>query len=236
QRIKTIEQQIEDYKQGFPEMEKQRQTYEELFAKYKVQLTEKQQQLIDSESKIQDLTESMASFDEQISKKEELIEANEKRLDDLKKNIDATNTEYIEREERLNSLTEKLDFMQAEHDKLSKAKEVIEKSTNESKALLQKLKIELENQEEEIRDKESRIHRLETLSFIYRLSKFFGGILIGVGLFFIILVIGDIFNFINFGDVQIINLGDLSFGVVSLLLFISALFSIISGIFHLEKS
>ncbi|MFX1590339.1 MAG: hypothetical protein ACFFC1_19575, partial [Promethearchaeota archaeon] len=136
----------------------------------------------------------------------------------------------------LNSLSEKLEYMQIEHDKLVKAKDVIDNSTNESKTLLQKLKIELENQEEEIRDKESRIHRLETLSFIYRLSKFFGGILIGVGVFFIILVVGDMFNFINFGDVQIINFGDFSLGVLGLLLLISAIFSIISGIFHLEKS
>jgi F0F1-type ATP synthase assembly protein I len=135
----------------------------------------------------------------------------------------------------LNSLSEKLEDMQKDNEKLVKSKELIDESTNDAKALLQKLKAELENQEEEIRDKESRINRLETLSLIYRLSKFFGGILIGVGIFFIILAIGDIFNFIDFGG-ALIEIGDFDMSFISLLLLISAGFMIISGIFHLEKS
>ncbi|MFX1408299.1 MAG: hypothetical protein ACFFBW_15215, partial [Promethearchaeota archaeon] len=235
-RIKVVEQQIEDYKEGFPEMEKQRQAYEELLAKYKIQLTEKQQVMIDLESRIQDLNEDLIAINESMLKKESLIEANEKRLEDIKKNIESTNIEYIEREERLDSLTEKLEFMQTEHDKLIKSKEVIDQSTNDAKALLQKLKVELENQEEEIRDKESRIHRLETLSFIYRLSKFFGGILICFGIFLIILAFGDMLNFIDFGSINLFTSENFDISVVSFLLLISALFAIISGIFHLEKS
>ncbi|MEJ2296530.1 MAG: hypothetical protein P8Y23_17420, partial [Candidatus Lokiarchaeota archaeon] len=81
-----------------------------------------------------------------------------------------------------------------------------------------------------------RINRLETLSLIYRLSKFFGGILICVGIFFVILAIGDIFNFIDLGGLTLINVGEFNMSFVSLLLLISAGFTIISGIFHLEKS
>ena len=121
---------------------------------------------------------------EQIITKENLIEANEKRLVELKQDIETSNTEYIEREQRLTSLNEKLQRAEADHEKLSKAKEAIENSTNDSRVILQRLKVELESQEKEIRDKESRIHRLEVLSAIYRASKFFGGILIGMGVFF----------------------------------------------------
>ena len=177
---------IEDYKEGFPEMEKQRETYEELLAKYKIQLADKQQQMIEIESRIQELNDSANSLIEQIIAKENLIEANEKRVTELKNDIETSNTEYVEREKRLEALTEKLTRIETDHEKLSKAKEAIESSTNDSRAILQKLKVELENQEKEIRDKESRIHRLEVLSAIYRASKFFGGILIGIGIFFII--------------------------------------------------
>ncbi|MFW9880479.1 MAG: hypothetical protein ACFFG0_46010 [Candidatus Thorarchaeota archaeon] len=227
-RIKEIEQMVEAYKDGFPEMEKQKETYEELLAKYKIQLTDKQQQLIEIESRIQELNDSTNSLIEQIITKENLIEANEKRIEELKKGIETLNTEYIEREERLEALTEKLKHVESEHEKLNKAKEAIENSTNDSRVILQKLKIELEGQEKEIRDKESRIHRLEVLSAIYRASKFFGGILIGIGVFFVVWALGIFYNFIDLGNAN-------SF-VMGLLLLIGAVLSIISGIFHLEKS
>lgn len=228
QRIRIIEQQIEDFKQGFPEMEKQTTTYEELLAKYKVQLSEKQQDLIKIESRIQELNATYISIQEQIANKEDLLEVNEKHLQDIKQNIESTNSEYIEREERINSLSEKLEYMQNEHDKLIKAKEVIDESTNAYRAVLQKLKIELDNQENEIRDKESRIHRLELLSTIYRVSKFFGGILIGIGVLFVILSLGYLVNIIDFGD--------MNSSIFGFILLIGAIFTLASGVFHLEKS
>ena len=228
QRIKIIEQQIEDYKQGFPEMEKQTSTYEELLAKYKLQLSEKQQDLITIESRIQELNDTYISIQEQIANKGNLLEVNEKHLQDIKQNIESTNSEYFEREERLNSLSEKLEYMQDEHDKLIKAKEVIEQSTSDSRATLQKLKVELDNQENEIRDKESRIHRLELLSTIYRVSKFFGGILIGMGILFAILSFGYLVNIIDFGDIDS--------SIFGFILLIGSIFILASGIFHLEKS
>ena len=227
-RIKDVDQRIQEYQQGFPEMEKQRETYEELLTKYKIQLSDKQQQLIEIESRIQEITVNVNSLNEQISVKENLIEVNEKRYDDLKLDIDISNTEYFEREQRLEAITEKLKHMEAEHEKLIKAKDAIETSTNDSRVILQKLKLELDNQEKEIRDKESRIHRIEVLSAIYRASKFFGGILIGIGIFFIIWSVGV------FSD--IIDLGDMNNYVMGLLLLIGACLAIISGIFHLEKS
>ena len=229
-RIKEVEQRIEDYHDGFPEMEKQRETYEELLAKYKVQLADKQQQLIDLESRIQDVSEIENSLNEQINTKQNLIDANEKRVEDLKLDIETSNMEHIEREQRLEALTEKLQHMGTEHEKLLKAKEAIENSTNDSKLLLQQLKEELKNQEKEIRDKESRIHRIEVLSAIYRASKFFGGILIGFGIFFIIWAVGIFTNVIDLGEVNINSF------LIVIFLLIGAILSIISGIFHLEKS
>jgi len=226
-RIKTIEQEIQDYRDGFPEMEKQRETYEELLAKYKIQLTEKQQQLIEIESRIQQLNDNLESIDEQITSKESLFKANDKRLEDIKQDIESLNLEYVEREGRLNSLTEKVEYLQTEHDKLIKSKEVIDQSTNDAKTIFQKLKLELETQEEEIRDKESRIHRLEFLSLVYRLSKFFGGILIGIGVLIIILALLGLANILSFGDMDFLFF---------LILVISGGLSIGSGIFHLEKS
>ncbi|MCK4780090.1 MAG: hypothetical protein KAT57_07880, partial [Candidatus Lokiarchaeota archaeon] len=227
-RIKEIESRLEEYKEGFPEMEKQRETYEELLAKYKIQLSGKQQQMIEIESRIQELNDTANSLIEQITSKENLIEANEKRMNVLKTDIETSNTEYIEREGRLEALTEKLKSVEADHEKLRKAKEAIETSTNDSRVILQQLKIELENQEKEIRDKESRIHRIEVLSAIYRASKFFGGILIGMGIFFIIWSVGIFYGFIDLGDITNFIMG--------LFLLIGAILSIVSGIFHLEKS
>jgi hypothetical protein len=117
--------------------------------------------------------------------------------------------------------------MNEEHEKLAKSKEVIDQSTIDAKTLLQKLKLELETQEEEIRDKESRIHRLEFLSLVYRLSKFFGGILIGIGILIIILVLLGFAGVLNFGEMEIL---------LFLILIIAGVFSVASGVFHLEKS
>ncbi|HEC40585.1 MAG TPA: hypothetical protein ENI29_20245 [bacterium] len=209
-------------------MEKQRETYEELLIKYKIQLSDKQQQLIEIESRIQEVKETFENLNDRLNVKENLIEVNEKRIDDLKLNIETSNTEYFEREQRLGALTEKFKHMKADHEKLIKSKEAIESSTNDSRIILQKLKLELENQEKEIRDKESRIHRIEVLSAIYRASKFFGGILIGVGIFFIIWAVGVLSNIIDFGEINNSLMG--------LFLLIGASLAIISGIFHLEKS
>lgn len=227
-RIKEIERRIQEYNEGFPEMETQRETYEELLAKYKIQLTDKQQQLIEIESRIQEVNDTTESLNEQITVKENLIGVNEKRIEELKLDIETSNTEYFEREQRLDALTAKLQFKEVEHEKLVKSKDSIESSTNDSRIILQKLKLELENQEKEIRDKESRIHRLEVLSAIYRSSKFFGGILLGFGIFFIIWSVG-IFS-------EVIDLGGASNFIMGLFLLIGAILSIISGIFHLEKS
>ena len=99
-----------------------------------------------------------------------------------------------------------------------------------SRSIFQKLKVELDAQEKELRNKESRIHRLEVLSLIYRASKFFGGILIGLGIFFII---GGILALL-----PVFDLGNANFTirVLGILLILGASLSIISGIFHLEKS
>ncbi|KKL22489.1 hypothetical protein LCGC14_2434940, partial [marine sediment metagenome] len=187
-----------------------------------------QQQLIEIESRIQEVKETFENLNDRLNVKENLIEVNEKRIDDLKLNIETSNTEYFEREQRLGALTEKFKHMKADHEKLIKSKEAIESSTNDSRIILQKLKLELENQEKEIRDKESRIHRIEVLSAIYRASKFFGGILIGVGIFFIIWAVGVLSNIIDFGEINNSLMG--------LFLLIGASLAIISGIFHLEKS
>jgi chromosome segregation ATPase len=211
-------------------MERQRETYEELLAKYKIQLSDKQQQLIEIESHIQEVNETVESMEEQLSSKQNLVDANEKRVEDLKKDIEISNTEYIEREQRLEALTEKLHQVEIDHGKLVKAKEAIEISTNDSKTIFLQLKEELENQEKEIRDKESRIHRLKVLSAIYRASKFFGGILIGFGIFCLIWAAGIFVNIIDLGEPNINS------SLIVIFLLIGAILSILSGIFHLEKS
>ncbi|TFG03665.1 MAG: hypothetical protein EU539_12055 [Promethearchaeota archaeon] len=227
-RLKSLDELTKEFNEGFPEMEKQKETYLELLEKYKVQLTEKQQKMIGIESRIQELNDNLATYDEQIKKKQDLIDVSEKRLNDIKNAIEESTTEYNEREERLLALTEKIEDAQPEYDKLIKTKEVIEESISDSRAIFQKLKAELEKTESEIRDKESRINRLEFLSFIYRASKFFGGILILAGIFFVILAIMFIFN--------LLQLGQGSNTTLFVLLMIASVLTLISGFFHLEKS
>ena len=205
-------------------MEKQKETYTELLEKYKVQLTEKQQKMIGIESRIQQLSDSLESLEEQVTSRENLIKVSEKRLEDIKNAIDTSTNEYSEREERIVALTEKIDDVTPEYERLVKTKDIIEESITDSRAIFQKLKTELESQEKEIRDKESRIHRLELLSFIYRASKFFGGILIGLGIFFVIWV------------VAILSFGNIDNAIIFWLLIIAAGSSIASGVFHLLKS
>ena len=149
----------------------------------------------------------------------------EKRTRELKENIELSKKEYDEREERVAAMTEKFEAIEKEYEKLVNANEKIEQSIKDSKDLFEDMKKQLETQEEEIRDKESRIHRLETLGVIYRLSKFFGGLLIFVGLGFILWSLGTIFGILpKVEDVLVI------------FLLIGAGLTIASGLFHLEKS
>jgi hypothetical protein len=116
----------------------------------------------------------------------------------------------------------------SEYQKLLTAKKTIEESISDSKDLFQQLKSQLDSQEKEIRNKESRIHRLEVLSLIYRLSKFFGGILIFSGIFYLVWAIGSL--------IKIIDLGSFNIDILSWLLIIGAILAMISGFFHIEKS
>ena len=109
---------------------------------------------------------------------------------------------------------------------IDKTKDLIEKSISDSKNIFQELKGNLDSQEKEIRDKESRINRLEFLSFVYRASKFFGGIIIGVGIFLLIL---------GFGYLLYFDLGPMN-NFIIIVTFITAGLIIFSGIFHLLKS
>ncbi len=227
-KIKNQDSLIKEYNEGFPEMQKHKEAYDEILTKYKYQMTEKQQELIAIESRIQTITSTHESLQDQVEKTQNLFEINEKRVENLKAKIEVSNNEYKEREERLKALTEKLVYTEADHEKLIKAKEIIDVSINDSKIIFQKLKGELDSQEKEIRDKESRIQRLEVLSLFYRASKFFGGILICVGIFFVILAIGYI--------TKVLNLGDLNADLIIFLSLLGAVLTIISGIFHLEKS
>ena len=227
-RLKEVENLIKEYREGFPEMENQKKTYEELIERYKVQVTEKQQSLINTESRILDLNAKIESLEQQIVIKEDLIKVSERRLEDIKNSIDIAIRENKEREERLVALTEKLDHLKPEYDRLVNSKEIIEKSINDSKTIFQNLKEELGSQEKEIRDKESRIHRLEVLSAIYRVSKFFGGILICFGIFLFILAISSIYNVVDFG---IFNRD-----LIIFMFFLNGALLLIAGLFHLEKS
>ena len=227
-RVKEVDALVKEHHDGFPEMEKQKLTYIELLEKYKVQLTEKQQDMIGIESRIQALNETLETLVEQSSKKEELIEVSEKRLSDIKNAIESSTKEYSEREERLVAITEKIDGFQDEYDNMVKTKEVIEVSINDSRELFQKLKDELDAQEKEIRDKESRISRLDFMSTIFRVSKVFGGVVIGLGFILIIIGFAYLFNIINLGEFNNI----LSFWI----LIIAAGGIIASGLLHYVKS
>jgi len=227
-RLKEVENLIKEYREGFPEMENQKRTYEELIEKYKVQVTEKQQNLISIESRILDLNGKVESLQQHFVSKEDLIKVSERRLEDIKNSIDISIRENKEREERLVALTEKIDYLKPECDRLINSKEIIEKSINDSKTIFQNLKEELGSQEKEIRDKESRIHRLEVLSAIYRVSKFFGGILICFSIFLFILAISYIYN--------IVDLGIFNRDLIIFMFFLNGALLLIAGLFHLEKS
>ncbi len=228
ERLSSIELKFQDYNEQFPEIERRKDVYDQIIRNYVIQVEERQQKILTLETKIIELNESIDTVKEQILGKENLISLNEKRLNELKVEIEIAIAEHNERENLLKSITEKLEYTEKEHEKLTKAKDTIDKSISESKEIFQQLKKQLDGQEEEIRDKESRINRLEILSLIYRASKFFGGILIGIGIFFLIIGFGYLLNIFDFGEANPI--------LIMLLSLIGAGLIIVSGIFHLEKS
>jgi len=228
ERLSSIELKFQEYNEQLPEIERRKDVYDQIIRNYVIQVEERQKKILTLETKIIELNESMDTIKEQILGKENLISLNEKRLNELKVEIEIAIAEHNERENLLKSITEKLEYTEKEHEKLTKAKETIDKSISESKEIFQQLKKQLDGQEEEIRDKESRINRLEILSLIYRASKFFGGILIGMGIFFLIIGFGYLLNIFDFREANPI--------LIMLLSLIGAGLIIVSGIFHLEKS
>ncbi len=228
ERLSSIELKFQEYNEQLPEIERRKDVYDQIIRNYVIQVEERQQKILTLETKIIELNESIDTIKEQILGKENLISLNEKRLNELKVEIEIAIAEHNERENLLKSITEKLEYTEKEHEKLTKAKDTIDKSISESKEIFQQLKKQLDGQEEEIRDKESRINRLEILSLIYRASKFFGGILIGIGIFFLIIGFGYLLNIFDFGEANPI--------LIILLSLVGAGLIIVSGIFHLEKS
>jgi len=228
ERLSSIELKFQEYNEQLPEIERRKDVYDQIIRNYVMQVEERQQKILALETKIIELNESIDTIKEQILGKENLISLNERRLNELKVEIETAIAEHNERENLLKSITEKLEYTEKEHEKLTKAKDTIDKSISESKEIFQQLKKQLDGQEEEIRDKESRINRLEILSLIYRASKFFGGILIGMGIFFLIIGFGYLLNIFDFGEANPI--------LIMLLSLIGAGLIIVSGIFHLEKS
>ena len=86
----------------------------------------------------------------------------------------------------------------------------------------------MEAQEKEIRDKESRISRLGFMSTIFRVSKVYGGISIGLGFILVIIGFAYLFNIMNVGS----GTNFMSF----LILIIAAGAIIASGFLHYVKS
>ena len=229
-KLDALKEDIQAYKEGFPELEKQKETYREILEKSKNEMAEKQQKLINLESKLDNTKAQLNNLNNQLRNKMNLREVNEKRIQDLQIKIEDMKNQYEDWGYKADYMKEKWILAKNDFHELKVRKNQIEESISESKELFKDMSQQLETQEKEIREKESRVHRLEVLGVIYRLSKFFGGILIGFASLLLIFSIGIFTRLLELGFENIIN------DLIALFLTFSSVLMLFSGLFHMEKS
>jgi len=229
-KLDALNEDIQAYKEGFPELEEQKRTYQEILEKSKNEMAEKQQKLINLENKLDNTKAQLNNLNNQLKNKMNLREVNEKRIQDLQIKIEDMKNQYEDWGYKADYMKEKWILAKKDFHELKARKNQIEESISESKELFKDMSQQLETQEKEIREKESRVHRLEVLGVIYRLSKFFGGILIGFASLLLIFSIGIFTRLFELGFENLIC------DLIALFLTFSSVLMLLSGLFHMEKS
>ncbi|OLS12249.1 MAG: chromosome segregation ATPase [Promethearchaeota archaeon CR_4] len=223
----NLEQAIKTLQAETLQREKQKDAFEAVMTKNEALLQEKNHLISDLELRITDRKAEIDGLNAQVTNFQSVLKLKEDSLTNLNALTGKLSEEQTVLREKVDALNQEITEKQQDRAELTSGNADIEKKIGESRKLFQQLKISLENEEKELREKESRIHRIEVMSFMYRTSKLFGGIFIFMGLLFLVLGFG--FGF------DVLNASQLNNDLVIFFVVLAAVFFLISGIFQLEK-
>jgi chromosome segregation ATPase len=225
--LQQLETKIQAVQDKLNDQNDQKVTMDSVLEKYQTQLSQKMYEfttidskLGDQKSQLEEMQAKEKDLENLLNLKEQRVAENSSILKKLLSDIEIKRGEYNAKDIAQTKFRD-------ENENLAKIHQEIEQNIQESNVSFQKLKKDLEIQEKQIRDKESRIHRLEIFSFLYRISKIFGGFVLGIGLLFLIVSFGFLFG--------VINSTEIAWSLVQPLLMLSGLLFIVSGILQLER-
>ncbi len=191
-------------------------------------LTEKLSSVTEFDTRIEQLKVRSENLNQQLKSQEDVVKLKEDRANELGTLTEKKTAELDAQAKLLNDLDKKLTEGNEKYQNLLRLNESIEDAIKDSRKHVEDLKIELEKQEKVFQEKETKLHRLDVLSFIYRLIKFTSGIMMGAGIIFIIIGLSY--------ALSPIDLGSLNKDLLIYIAFIGGIFLLVSGIFQLERT
>nr|MDO8118994.1 hypothetical protein [Candidatus Sigynarchaeota archaeon] len=210
------------------EKEKQKSTLDASIASANAKLPEKLSMVSEFESRIELMKARLDNLSQQVKSQESVVKLKEGRANELGVLTEKKTAELDAQAKLLNDLDKELTQGNEKYQNLVRLNESIETAITKSRKSVEDLKAELEKQEKVFQEKEMRLHRLDVLSFIYRLLKLVGGIMMGAGIIFIIIGLSYALN--------IVDLGSLNKELLIYVAFIGGIFMLVAGIFQLERT
>jgi chromosome segregation ATPase len=209
------------------EKEKQQSILLATINAYDAQLSETVAKLTEHENRLVDAKNKIENLNEEAKNQQSLIKIKDQRADELKNLVDKKNLEYETQVKQLTEIEQKIKGYNEKYENLVKVNESIDKVIGDSKARVDELKKELEFQEKSLQEKEKNMHRIEVLTFLFRMVKFVSGAMMAIGGIFIIIGLSYVLG--------IVDLGGLNRDLIIYLTFIGGIFLMVSGIFQLER-
>jgi chromosome segregation ATPase len=219
---------LDKLKDEIIEREKQNSILEASITTANTHLTEKLSSVTEFESRIELLKARLDNLNQQVRSQENVVKLKEDRANELGTLTEKKTAELDAQAKLLNDLDKKLTEDNEKYQNLVRLNESIEVAITYSRKHIDEVKAELEKQEKVFQEKETRLHRLDVLSFIYRLIKVVGGIMMGAGILFIIIGLSYALSGVD--------LGSLNKEFLIYVALIGGTFLLVSGIFQLERT
>ncbi len=198
--LNHVEEQIETTQAALRKLRQEKINFESLFEKYKTQLDKQIQDTAESEKILSDFDEKVEEKKEELNSLKDLINNKEKRMGEINKISEKVQEDLDSRKEKLDALETQINEKETDYIQLKEISKNIEEKITQSKQHFGSLKDNLVEQEKEIKKKEEKVHRLETIGFFYKLSKVIGGIILGTSLVFLLITFAVYSDFISPAD------------------------------------
>jgi chromosome segregation ATPase len=149
ERKKEVTEKIQECNNDLHDLERQKEEYEDLFRKYRVELSGNYQFLIGIESMLEDLKGILENLVAHKVLQENFVAINDNLMSSLRNYIQSFTAELTRREEEIQAVTDKFGKLEKEYTKFSTMQEEIENLIIQSQKISRKLKEAVENHDNE---------------------------------------------------------------------------------------